>query len=607
MAKCPAHPDKKPSLSVGVGRDGRILLKCQAGCSPEDVVDALGLTMKDLFVEVKPGDVFPSYDMQTRKERPPIVATYTYPSGAQKLRRADKSFTWRKPDGKGGWEYNRKGIPHELYMAGSLSGAVFICEGEKDADTLHSLGYDAASGADGAGPGKWRKEYTEQLRGLHVCVLQDNDQVGKDYAAEACNALHGVATSVRLLDLSKVWPEIPEHGDVTDMVVELGPYKAAEQIASLVTDTPEWVPVATEGKERPQLNVISAPDLQRANLPPIRFLVTDILPEGTNMVTAASKVGKSWMVLDAGLCIASGAPFMGHATNQCGVLYLALEDSLTRLQDRMNKVLSGRPAPHQFYFTTDAPPLDDGLLDVLDDHMRQHPDTRLVIIDTLQKVRGQALPREQAYAQDYREMGTIKAHMDKKRVTVLFVHHNRKMKDDDDPFNMISGTNGIMGAADTIWVLTKDKRIDDTATLHITGRDVSQSDTVVKFNKEIWRWEAIGNADWLEERRARLEYDGSPIVKTIKKLLDQSPEHRWDGKAKDLMEAGKYIARTFLAPNVTKLGHAIKALDKPLFDFDGIIHTTTRDGNAGNKHHFYYQDLGQFEEVESEELPFSNM
>lgn len=361
-------------------------------------------------------------------------------------------------------------------------------------------------------------------------------------------------------------------------------------------------PAADPPKEIQPLTVTTAPDLQKADLPPIRYLVEGTLPEGTSLLTAASKIGKSWMVLDLGLCSAAGERFLGHGTHQCGVLYLALEDSLNRLQDRMNKILGGRPAPRQFYFATEAPKLDNGLLDTLDDHLRKYPDTRLIIIDTLQKVRGQALPREASYAQDYREMETIKAFMDKRGVSVLFVHHNRKMRDDDDPFNMISGTNGIMGAADTIWTITKAKRTDEEAVLHITGRDVAQSDTVIRFDKDAWTWQPMGSADWLAEQRARLAYDGSPIVKTIKKLLEQSPGGRWDGTAKDLMEAGKYIARTYLAPNSQKMGHEIKSLEKPLFDYDGIVHAVSKtNGNGGKKHSFYYQNISDFEDLDGQD------
>lgn len=171
---------------------------------------------------------------------------------------------------------------------------------------------------------------------------------------------------------------------------------------------------------------------------------------------------------------------------------------------------------------------------------------------------------------------------------------------------MISGTNGIMGAADTIWTITKARREDEEATLHITGRDVEQRDTVIRFDKSTWTWKPMGEAGWLAEQRARAAYDESPIVKTVKKLLDQSPERRWDGTAKELMEAGKYIARTYLAVNTTKLGHEINALERPMLDYDGIVHAAGKNGNAGKKHSFYYQDLPQFAELEGdqEELPW---
>lgn len=399
---------------------------------------------------------------------------------------------------------------------------------------------------------------------------------------------------------------------LSDIQVYLNDGMSLEEVVAAAKDLiARGDPIAdpADTAEAPKLNVISAPDLQKANLPPVRYLVEGILPEGTSLLSAASKIGKSWMVLDLGLCLASGMPFLGHETNQCGVLYLALEDSLSRLQKRMSKVFGMKEAPPQFYFTTESPKMDNGLLDSLDTHFFNHSDTGLVIVDTLQKIRGQALSRESGYAQDYREMEGIKGYMDKRGVSVLFVHHNRKMRDDDDPFNMISGTTGIMGAADTIWTITKDKRTDGEATLHITGRDVEQSETIIRFNKELCRWEPVGAANVIAEQRARETYNSSPVVKTIKKLLEQSPGHRWDGTAKDLMTAGRFIARTYLASSEKKLGSDIKNLEKPLFDFDGIVHSTTSHGTAGKKHSFWYQDLGQLEELteaEQQELPWSD-
>ena len=115
----------------------------------------------------------------------------------------------------------------------------------------------------------------------------------------------------------------------------------------------------------------------------------------------------------------------------------------------------------------------------------------------------------------------------------------------------------------------------------------------------------MGDADWLEEQRARLAYGESPIVKTVKRLLEQSAEKRWDGTAKELLEAGKYIAKAYLAPTPQKLGYALKPLDQPMFEYDGILHTTTGNGSGGKKHHFYYSgnENNGFNETE-EPSPF---
>lgn len=103
MARCPCHDDRKQSLSIGRGEKG-VVLKCQAGCDTRDIIARVGIKPRDLF-----------YDAEAKPtERPQIVSVYEYPNGVQKLRKSDKSFTWRRPDGKGGWIYNRQGVPHSL-------------------------------------------------------------------------------------------------------------------------------------------------------------------------------------------------------------------------------------------------------------------------------------------------------------------------------------------------------------------------------------------------------------------------------------------------------------------------------------------------------------
>lgn len=346
---------------------------------------------------------------------------------------------------------------------------------------------------------------------------------------------------------------------------------------------------APDPKKSVELETISAPDLQDKDLPPAVFVIKKFLTSGLAMLSALPKSGKSWMVLDMCISVASGIPFLGYETNQAGCLYLALEDTQRRLKDRMNKLLNGRRAPECFEFATSAHDLDNGLIQQLEGHVAKRPDTKLIVIDTLQKIRGRKKGNEDSYSDDYRTTSTLKAFADKHTLCILLVHHLRKMKDTDDPFNQISGTNGIFGGLDTSIVLTREKRSDKDAKLSITGRDIDYQEKVVTF--ENGKWSMRGDADFLERERARLEYENSPIVKTIRKLLEQSPEKRWDGTAKDLLESGKILAGTYIATTAQDLGYKLKALDSALFNNDQIIHSANTRGGAGKKHHFYYSNF----------------
>ena len=262
MAKCPAHDDKKASLSITKGDNGKILLHCHAGCPTESICESLGLTMKDLFDEpVK------------AQEAAQIVATYDYTdlSGdlllAQKLRKSDKTFAWRRPDGRGGWEYNRKGLNLLPYNAANIGGskAVYLVEGEKDVNTLKRIGKAAVSLPDGAGS-KWKDSYTEVFKGKHVAIIEDNDEPGRKFAAMAAEKLHGNAASVRILDLTRILADLSEHGDTTDLIMQMGDTEGIEAITRLARETEEWEPVLTEILNETQ--EVSMPDFYSGN----RFL-----------------------------------------------------------------------------------------------------------------------------------------------------------------------------------------------------------------------------------------------------------------------------------------------------------------------------------------------
>lgn len=238
-ARCPAHEDKHQSLSVSVAGDGKILLNCHAGCTAKDITEAMGLSIKDLFVDKA---------VPTSKT---IVATYKYidqnGKTSEKLRYSNKSFQWRHKGKNGGWEYNRKGISPSLYMTGwgQLQSPVYLVEGEKDADALISVQRSAVSPPDGAGS-KWYPQYTESLRGLDVVIIQDNDEAGIGFAQKAASELIEAARSVKVLDLTKIWPELPKHGDASDLLNHMGKQGAVKAIERLAGDTPDFQAISLQ-------------------------------------------------------------------------------------------------------------------------------------------------------------------------------------------------------------------------------------------------------------------------------------------------------------------------------------------------------------------------
>lgn len=321
MAKCPCHADNTPSLSVKE-ENGKLLIHCFGGCSYSDILTELGFQRE------------PVAGGQNRTTV--LEAEYLYADGALKkvkYRRADgsKYCVWysRQVDG---WVKGRKGIAPGLYQSqAELPCLSFLVEGEKDVDNLKAAGMPAVSLPDGS-QSKWDKSYSQAFEGKQVAIVPDNDEPGQKYAKMCAKNLHGVASAIWILDLKQVWKDVPDKGDVSDLISRFGADDAVQKVLNALDTAPQWEPQAeAEDKEeaKPQIVVTSAVDLQNADLPPTVFMITGLLPEGTSIISAASKIGKSWMVLDMGLCIAAGEPFMNKPTVKCGVLYLALEDSLT--------------------------------------------------------------------------------------------------------------------------------------------------------------------------------------------------------------------------------------------------------------------------------------
>lgn len=549
MARCPCHDDRKQSLSIGRGEKG-VVLKCQAGCDTRDIIARVGIKPRDLF-----------YDAEAKPtERPQIVAVYEYPNGVQKLRKSDKSFSWRRPDGKGGWIYNRQGVPHSLYVAGSLGNVVFIAEGEKDADNLHRLGFDAASGADGAGPGKWRKEYTEQLQGRTVLIFPDNDAVGKAYAEETAAALHGVADHVQLCDLSTVWPEIPEHGDISDLIALLGDEKACEAIAELATTTPEWTPAPpTDIFE--EFGFYSVPDLTEEERRPPEFIIDGMIPCGMTFLSGAPKIRKSFMALQMASAVATGTPFLGHATTKCDVAYLDLEGSKSRISFRAAKMSTQIPS-NVFVTNSITERLADGLVDRLRQLHRARPSIRLIVVDTYSRARGSyKAPGANAYDADIMLLEPVQRMALEENIALLFVHHDKKGAGLAlDSFERLSGTMGISGSCDCVINLVADgKRFDGKASMEFTPRDAKGGEMSLIFDERF--------GEWQEVIETKPDLRGNPICNWI---VENSPECKKEGRTFSYDDVFKLAYGCYTDNPGSKVREQIEAHKDDLFMKYGI-------------------------------------
>jgi hypothetical protein len=223
----------------------------------------------------------------------------------------------------------------------------------------------------------------------------------------------------------------------------------------------------------------------------------------------ASKIGKSWWVLDLCVRIAKGEPMWDLKTTKGTTLYLCLEDTLRRVQNRLLCITD--EVPPNTFFAISAGTLSDGLCEQIRDFVKEHPDTVFVAVDTFQIVRNNNI--DTSYANDYDEIRLLKQLADELNICLLLVHHLRK-QGDSDPFNKLTGTTGIVGAVDTAFVLDKSKRNADSATLYCTGRDVEDRQLELQFSKKDFVWKML--RDSMENREMLLPKEMELLIDFMK-------------------------------------------------------------------------------------------
>lgn len=239
-----------------------------------------------------------------------------------------------------------------------------------------------------------------------------------------------------------------------------------------------------------KLITMDAGTLLTTPLPPTRFIASELIPQGLHILAGAPKIGKSWLALQICLQVASGETLWNFPVTGGTVLYLCLEDSFSRIQNRLFDIAD--EAPDNLRFATMSAVIGEGLENQIEDFVKTYSDTVLIVIDTLQRIR-KASADANPYASDYRDIGILKQLADKHRIAILLIHHLRKMND-DDPMNMISGTTGISGSTDSNFVLKKDKRSGNAATLYCVGRDIEYRELQLEFDKTAHIWNLLSDS-----------------------------------------------------------------------------------------------------------------
>lgn len=324
---------------------------------------------------------------------------------------------------------------------------------------------------------------------------------------------------------------------------------------------PEW-------RRSPAPTTMSAAELMDKELAPVRWAVSGVLPEGVTILAGKPKMGKSWLALGLCVSVAAGGRALGKIPAQCGgTLYLGLEDQERRLQRRLKKILAGRAAPDGMEIAWSWPRLDEGGVEALRDYLQQRPDTRLIVIDTLKKIRPRDSGSRGIYDLDYEALEPLLPIAAEFGVAILVVHHLRKLEA-GDPFDMISGSTGLTGGVDGALVLKRDRGKQD-ATLAIDGRDVEEpAELALRWDADIASWSLMGDAEEFRISNERRE------------ILDT------------LIRAGVPLAPKEIAERIEKADGNVRKLLHGMRDDGQVVQRGTHprykytpngnDGNDGN-------------------------
>ncbi len=523
---CPFHSERTPSFTVYPDKQDWSCYGCQRR---GDVFDFLGhcryngswtgtgeqfkavLAQAQEIVGVASAPLTrpESHTHRINYDAPEAVYEYRNPDGTltyQTLRYKTprgKTFRQRRPDGRGGWDWSLGDtirVPYRLpeLIAAPQWETVYIPEGEKCVEVLRELGLVATCNSEGAG--KWRPELNPYFRDRHVCILPDNDEVGRKHADQVAGELHKVARRVKVLDLPGLGPK----GDVADWITGSG--GTLGRLVELDGEAPAWTPEVSLSRlaliqnnqenqaNRERFRLVSLSDFLAEEPETTRYVWEETLPAGgMSMLGAKPKTGKTTAARNISLAVARGESVLGRGTTAGSVVYLALEEKRGELQ-RQFRAMGATDEP--IYVHTGAAPQDyvAALREAI-----ESVQPVLAVVDPLQDL---------ARVRDMNDYSTVHAALSPVRdlaresgTHILLLHHNNKLDD-------LLGSTQLFGIVDTLLLMARRDEIRTLRSIQRYGEDLPE--TVLELDKETGLVTPVG-----EYKEAQLERKGEEILDAL--------------------------------------------------------------------------------------------
>lgn len=373
-------------------------------------------------------------------------------------------------------------------------------------------------------------------------------------------------------------------------------------------DAPQSKKKSTKKKEPRPLR--KAVDLMKEHFDPPRVIIgvgsdEPMLVEGTCILSAKPKLGKSWMSLGMCLAVARGDDFLGYKTEKCSVLYLDLETSKQLQQARLKKAAAGREIPDNFYLDTEADTLDNGFIEQIEHYLELDPQIGLVVIDVFQIIRSKAINfKEQEYDHAYRDITPLNRLAQERHIAIILVCHDRKMVDPDDPFSNILGSTGLQGAATQMMVMFR-KRGKEPIHISIKGKTI---DALPELDVQLTQgiWSRVEPASMRDPELDELDdiYRTSNIRKAVLTIAEHHQEFK--GRCSAIIESATNLGMDYFDTEVTAkaVGGFLHKHKSRFAKYDGIGIDFIENGTASKLYRIY--KLPFITIHDEEDIPFMN-